>query len=136
MEAMRDCRPEDERHDPQFEPLRNRFKPLCQRRIYIDTATVDDLMARIPLVAITRAPLISEALARRKQERRNQKLLFDSLDEFREFLLNIGGANPSSGIGDAVSEFVCCFVTCYGRRPDHPMLTRGQEAARRNAAQR
>jgi hypothetical protein len=57
MEAMHNRRPE-ERRDPQFKPLRNRFKPLCQRRVDINNATEGDLMERIPGVGKEKGPSI------------------------------------------------------------------------------
>lgn len=116
---MHNRRPEDERRDRQFKPLRNRFKPLCQRRVDINTATVGDLMERIPGVGKEKGPpSISVALAYRKQEKdRKQQLLFSSLDELCGFLREV------KGVGPVTSEHVCCFVTCYGRRQDvHSML--------------
>ena len=126
MKAMRD-RPEHERRDPQFKPLRNRFQPLCQRRIDIGTAEEGDLMARIPRLGEKLGPRVKlriwQALAVRKQGGETQQL-FNTLVELRDFLKSI------PGIGPLISEYVCCFVTCYGRRPAvHPMVTRSRSNA-------
>jgi hypothetical protein len=109
MERMRgpDFAP---RIDPTGEPVRNRFISLCQRRIDINDAEVDDLRLRLPGIGDTKAPLIFDAVA----AGRNGGNRVGSLSALRELLCGL------KGTGECTADRWLCFLTCYGRREEAP----------------